>query len=72
MKVLKTLAVKKNLIAYEKIRMKKIAMRSRIVNGLNLSSITKNSHLQKARSNALDLISSSSIAKNMLINIGLG
>ena len=62
----------KNLIAYEKTRMKKIAMRSRIVNGLNLSSISKNSHLQKARSNALDLISSSSIAKNMLINIGLG
>ena len=62
----------KNLIAYEKTRIKKIALRSRIVNGLNLSSISRNSHLQKARSKALDLISSSSIAKSMLINIGLG
>jgi 2-octaprenyl-6-methoxyphenol hydroxylase len=61
-----------NLITYEKTRMKKIVMRSRVVNGLNLSSIPENSTLQKARSKALDLISSSSIAKNMLINIGLG
>ena len=45
--------------------------RSKIINGLNLSSIPENKNLQKARQTALDLIGSSSMAKNLLINIGL-
>lgn len=60
-----------NLINYEKIRKKKIVARSKIINGLNLSSIPENKNLQKARQTALDLIGSSSMAKNLLINIGL-
>ena len=58
-------------IKRKKIRKKKIVARSKIINGLNLSSIPENKNLQKARQTALDLIGSSSMAKNLLINIGL-
>jgi len=57
---------------YEKTRIRDSKLRTKLIHGLNLSSISNKFHAQKARSMAIQLIASSPKLRSFLIEKGLG